>query len=348
MAERIYAGNFLKEASDLTTGEIKEQMENVMELNQRVVKKGTNIILSFSPADAVNNERLARIAMEYMEGVGFGQQPYIVYRHLDTFTPHLYIISVNIRPDGSHIHRRYFGGSGLRPLRAAIEAKFGLIKESENRVRVQVPATPGQKVRYGEKPTTETIAETVQYVRQNYQFRSLSELNAILRQYNIMARAGRPGTRLHQWGGLQYQILDNEGKGRGVPVRASILKFRPTLKALNENFRKVQQPDLAVIGITRLEFDTALREGVAGSARFQDTLRRGQIAVAPDLDDWGKIVGLLLVDFSSRVVVRSTELGEGYDLASIRKKLAFDPLAQQISPARQMQAELKQKRGRHL
>src|SRR5882757_1698968 len=154
-AERIYAGNYLKEASDLVKSEIKGRLENIMELNQRVEKKGTNITLSFSPDDRVYNEMLARIAMEYMERVGFGRQPYVVYRHLDTFAPHLHIVSTNIRPDGKHIHRRYFGGWHLTPVRMAIEEKFGLIKGHKHPDRIPGPATPGQKLQYGKKPTTQ-------------------------------------------------------------------------------------------------------------------------------------------------------------------------------------------------
>lgn len=43
-----------------------------------------------------------------------------------------------------------------------------------------------------------------------------SELNAILRQFNIIARPGVPGARIHQKGGLLYQALGDDGKV-GVP-----------------------------------------------------------------------------------------------------------------------------------
>jgi hypothetical protein len=349
IAERIYAGNFLKEAAELTKGEIKQRMVNRMDLNQRVEKRATNITLTFSPADEVNNEMLANIARDYMEKVGFGRQPYIVYRHLDTFTPHLHILSTNIRADGSHIHRRHFGGWKMTQVRVGIEEKYGLIPGYGSPEKILGPTTPGQKLRYGEKPTTQAIAEVVQYVRQNYRFRSMSQLNAILRQYNVIARPGRPGSRIYQYGGLLYQALDDEGKGRGAPVKASILQFKPTLKALFESFAEYPQPEDDVVQRTRINFNASLKEGAKGIAQFQQALRRRQLAMSPDVDVWGKVTGLFLVDFASKTVVKGEELGEGFDLASVTRRLAFDPLSPASATERRLDApSLKQKRGQRI
>ena len=66
-AERIYAGNFVKEASELGKSEIKGRLENIMELNQRVEKRGTNITLSFSPNDKLDNEKLVAVAKDFRQ-----------------------------------------------------------------------------------------------------------------------------------------------------------------------------------------------------------------------------------------------------------------------------------------
>lgn len=345
-AERIYAGNFLEEAADLEKVKIKGRLENLMDLNQRVEKKVVNITLSFSPADTVNNDLLARIAMDYMSHIGFGRQPYVVYRHLDTFAPHLHIVGTNIRPDGSHIHRRHFGGWQLTQVRTAIEEKFGLRPENGDQDRVLGPATPGRKLIYGKKPTTQAIAEVVQYVRQNYRFRSISEFNAILRFSNVIARPGRPGTRTHQHGGLLYQALDDEGKGVGAPVKASKLEFKPTLKTLSENFSQYGQSDIAIRN-SRLGLFFAIREGEKGSWQFHDSLRRSSLRIAPDVDVWGKVIGLLVVDFESRTVVKGEELGGEYNLEAIRKKLGFDVF--KVVDDRKLEGpSVKKKRGQRL
>jgi hypothetical protein len=130
-AERIYAGNFLKEALHLTRQDIRHRFHERIGLNQRTKKPGIKITISFSPADKLDSGLMARIAKDYMDRIGFSHQPYVVYRHLDTFTPHLHILSVNIRQNGDHIDRRCFGGFRLKPEHTAIEEKYGLLKESD-------------------------------------------------------------------------------------------------------------------------------------------------------------------------------------------------------------------------
>lgn len=324
-AERIFAGNFLQEAPTLSKSEIKIRLQDRMDLNYRIEKKATHLILSFPPADQLNNELLTRIARDFMDRIGFGKQPYLVYRHFDTFTPHLHVLTTNIRPDGSAIHRRYFGGKQLAPIYRAIEEKFGLIRD-EKAGKTIGPQTPGRALHYGEKPTTHALAEAIQYVRQNYQFRSLPELNAILSQYNVVAKRGNPGSRIHQNGGLIYQMLDDEGKFRGIPIRASYLHNKPILKALTEDFKRSQPPGPQVQDRVRSELDAAIRSG----ARFQDSLRRGQLALAPDVDDWGVVTGLLIVDLAARQVVKGEELGETYGWRALKQRLGHDPLHRKI------------------
>jgi hypothetical protein len=235
----------------------------------------------------------------------------------------------------------------LAEVRKAIEEKFGLIQETGQKLHVRAPSTPKQKIRYGEKPTTQAIAEAVQYIRQHYRFRNLAELNAILQQYNVIARPGRPGSRIHQHGGLLYQVLDDAGKGVGAPVKSSILAFTPTLRSLARDFQKHSRAEAVGVGRIKWTFDAALGEAARGSARFGDALRRGGLAVAADRDEWGKTVGLLIVDFQSKRVVRADELG--YELDGLRKKLSFDPLSRDLATEKQGQAtEMKRSRGRRL
>lgn len=186
---------------------------------------------------------------------------------------------------------------------------------------------PGRALRYGEKPTTHALAEAIQYVRQNYQFRSLPELNAILSQYNVVAKKGKPGSRIHLNGGLIYQMLNDDGKFRGIPIRASYLKHKPILKALIEDFKRYQPPGPQLRDRVRGELDVAMRSG----SRFRDVLRRGQLAVAPNVDDWGAVTGLLIVDLAARLVIRGEELGEGYGWHTMKQRLGFDPLQPGIS-----------------
>jgi len=101
-AECLTAANFLKDRERLTVEEKLHCFERRMQLNERV-STNLHITLNFDPRDNLSNERMRQIAKMYMDDIGFGRQPYLVYRHHDAGHPHCHIVSTHIRSDGSPI-----------------------------------------------------------------------------------------------------------------------------------------------------------------------------------------------------------------------------------------------------
>ena len=52
-----------------------------------------------------------------------------------------------------------------------------------------------------------------------YKYTSLAELNAVLKQYNVIADRGNEGSRVFENNGLVYRIVDQQGNKVGVPLR---------------------------------------------------------------------------------------------------------------------------------
>ena len=57
-----------------------------------------HVSLSFSAADKgkLDNEKMLEITQDYIEKMGYGKQPYIVYRHNDTAHPHVHILTSRV------------------------------------------------------------------------------------------------------------------------------------------------------------------------------------------------------------------------------------------------------------
>ncbi|MEM1118973.1 MAG: relaxase/mobilization nuclease domain-containing protein [Bacteroidota bacterium] len=57
-----------------------------------------HVSLSFSAADKVklSNEKMLKITQDYLENMGYGKQPYIVYRHNDTAHPHVHVLTSRV------------------------------------------------------------------------------------------------------------------------------------------------------------------------------------------------------------------------------------------------------------
>jgi hypothetical protein len=344
-AECIYAGNFLKDADQLTQQDKTRRFQDLLQLNQRATQTALHVVLMFPPEERLGNQQLADIAASYMQRIGFGAQPYLVYRHLDAAVTHLHIASITIRPDGSHIYYPLLmPGRISEPARKAVEEEFGLIQAIGHSLQQLNPGPP-QRIEYGRLPSKQVISHTLGYILTNFRYRSVTELNAILRQYNLIAKTGKPGSRLHSYHGLLYQILDEKGQGKGAPIKASALESKPTLRWLETKFIQHENPAAALIVNTRAALDAALRETARNKYSFSDSLRRNQLVLTPG----GTVDGFLLVNFAEKAVIRATELGPGYDLASLRQKLGIDPLQPTLTPANSKQLRQKrQQKGHHI
>jgi len=44
---------------------------------------------------------MTTIATGFMERIGFAEQPWLTYRHVDAAHPHMHIVTTNIQPDAA-------------------------------------------------------------------------------------------------------------------------------------------------------------------------------------------------------------------------------------------------------
>src|SRR5690606_24041249 len=121
--------------------------------------------LNFDPSERLSDDKMKAIADTYMEKIGFGKQPYLVYRHEDSGHPHLHICSVKIRADGTRIDMNNIGKNQSEQARKAIEKSFGLVvaeqqKKQGHRLK---PVSP-QKVQYGKSATKRAIQNVLENV----------------------------------------------------------------------------------------------------------------------------------------------------------------------------------------
>ncbi|GEM_PF-1295837 len=100
----------------------------VLSNNSRVKKPVFHVSLSFAAEEKskLSNEKLVEISKEYMEKMGYGKQPYIIYRHDDTAHPHVHILSsrvdIHSKAKINDSHERYRS----RDIVYDLELKHGL------------------------------------------------------------------------------------------------------------------------------------------------------------------------------------------------------------------------------
>jgi hypothetical protein len=72
--------------------------------NRRTEKVVFHASLNPGPKDKLSDEQLSEIAQAYMEKLGYGNQPYIVFKHSDIKREHLHIVSLRVDENGKKIN----------------------------------------------------------------------------------------------------------------------------------------------------------------------------------------------------------------------------------------------------
>lgn len=338
----LYAANFIKDAHQLTLEDKLQRFDYLNVLNPRSWKNTMHISLNFNLSDNLSTQKMIDIAAAYMEGVGYGQQPYLIYQHLDMVHPHLHIVASNIRP---HLTRLRIYKNHSKQVQKDIENRFGLIKEREQTGKRVLDNRPSviEKLQYGRVRTTNAIAIILDHVLSNYKFVSLSELNDLLRVYNVKADPGKPGSQMRKYKGIAYTALDEKGKGIGGYIKASSFYFKPTLANLEIKFQENKirrEPDLERL---RSAIKYALRDRTANWEQFTGELKMEKIRIVLH-----KIPGqpdeISFIDLKTKTIATGIDLGPGFTALAISDKLALNQ-SREPKQQQQISKELKKDRG---
>ncbi|HEX8358463.1 MAG TPA: relaxase/mobilization nuclease domain-containing protein [Segetibacter sp.] len=326
-AELLHAEGFLKDTEQLNFHDKLERFMGLIELNGRAKTNSLHISLNFDNGDKIDTKNLVEIAEVYMRKIGFVQQPYLVYQHLDAGHPHLHIVTSSIREDGSRIDTFNIGRNQSEKARKEIEKSFGLIRAEDSKQRqvseLQPVSVP--RVQYGRTETKRAITNVLNVVLDNYKFTSLAELNAVLKLYNVMADRGSENSRIYMNNGLTYRLLDIDGNKVGVPIKASDFYNKPTLKNIEERFAANETARQVHKSKLKNTIDIAFLKQPQQSLQGLDTaLQKEGIKVVLRQNKEGIIYGLTYVDHRTKCVFNGSDLGKPYSAKGILERCSVE------------------------
>lgn len=128
VAECISAGNYSSDVDKMTYIMKLNRFIKRAELNENAKRNSVHISMNFDPSEKHSKEKLIAITDTYIEKIGFGEQPYLVYQHHHAGHVHLHVVSINIKKDGKRIDLHQLGIRKSEPARKEIEELFGLVK----------------------------------------------------------------------------------------------------------------------------------------------------------------------------------------------------------------------------
>ena len=319
-AECLYAGNFLKSAKELNFYEKLAHFKRNIDLNTRARTNTLHISLNFDPSEKLGSDKLIQIASAYMDKIGFGTQPYLVYEHRDAGHPHLHIVTTSIRENGRRIVTQNLGRNQSQAARKEIEEDFGLIKATGKKSADATTIT-NQKIQYGKNDTKRSITSVLHTVFSRYHFTSIHEFNAILKLYNLHADRGEKDSRIFQNGGLLYRVLDDKGNRVGVPVKASSIYFKPTLPYLETQFKKGEACRAPHKQRLKTAIDFILLQRPQSLPELIARLKDEKISTAIRENAAHFVYGITFIDHQSGAVFNGSDLGKAYSAAALQERI---------------------------
>jgi hypothetical protein len=324
VAECIAAVNYPKDVAQLTLSNKLNRLLHQAALNENVTRKSVHISLNFDPSEKdLSPARLTEIAHTYMDKIGFGDQPSLVYQHHDAGHPHIHIVTLKVRADGSCIDMQNIGRNQSQQARKEVEKAFGLVlAEGHKRGEAyELRPVPAQKVQYGKRETKRAIANVLDHVLNSYKYTSLPELNAVLRPYNVIADRGEESSRIYKNGGLVYRVVDATGKITGVPIKASDFYNKPTLKFLQERFAQHEMARQPYKARVKNAIDLVLLKHPNHTLHsLMVALKKEGIDTAIRQNEAGIIYGVTYVDHYNKCVFNGSDLGKAYSAKGLQDR----------------------------
>ena len=291
-----------------TMEDVLADMEALIPKNCRTKKTVFHCSLNPHPDEKLSDERLTQIAKEYMEALGYGKQPYIVFKHNDIAREHIHIVSLRIDGEGKKINDK-FEKRRSKKITDTLERKFGLIPSSKVTDKA-MKETP--KIDTNKGNIKEQVANVVRMVLKHYRFCSLGELNAILSKYNLAVEEVKTEFRGKKYDGLVYVPTDDKGKKVSTPIHASDIGRGVGYTAVQNRIQKSKQTIKPLIPTIRNRVLQVMCTSPRTAEEFRQRLEEQGLRVTIRKNESGRIYGITFIDDKEGIALNGSRLGKGY------------------------------------
>ena len=291
-----------------TMEDVFADMQAVIPEKCRTKKMVFHCSLNPHPDEKLSDETLTQIAKEYMETLGYGKQPYIVFKHNDIAREHIHIVSLRVDGEGKKINDR-FEKRRSKQITDTLEKRFGLIPSSKVTDREieevsKIDTTKGN--------IKEQVSETLRSVLKHYKFCSLGELNAILTVYNLTVEETKTEFRGKKYDGLVYVPTDDKGDKVSTPIHASNIGRGVGYTAVQNKMQKSKQAIKPLIPAIRNKVLQTMRTSPKTEEELQQRLEEQSLRVFIRKNESGRIYGITFIDDKEGVALNGSRLGKGY------------------------------------
>ena len=304
LAAELYQSN----DGNYTMEDVLTDMEALILKKGRTKKTVFHCSLNPHPDEKLSDEQFTQIVKEYMEALGYGKQPYIVFKHNDIAREHIHIVSIRVDSRGQKINDR-FEKRRSKQITDALERKYSLIPSSKVTDREMKEVS---KIDTTKGNIKEQVAETLLSVLKHYKFCSLGELNAILSRYHLAVEEVKTEFRGKKYDGLVYVPTDEKGNKAGTPIHASDIGRGVGYTAVQNRMQKSKQTIKPLIPTVRRKVLEVMRTSPDTKEKLQQKMEEQGLRVVIRRNENGRIYGITFIDDEQGVALNGSRLGKGY------------------------------------
>lgn len=281
-----------------------EDFKSFMPKMGRTKKPVLHISLNPHPDDRLTDQDFEILAREYLDKLGFGDQPYVIYKHEDIDRHHIHIVTVNVNEHGKRLNQAFLFRRS-KAITNELEQKYNLHKAQREKVS---PDTPIKKL----DPSGDIkrqVQNTVKLVGMRYKFQTLGEYNAVLSLYNIRCEPTDGKVNGREYHGLVYFAMNDNGDTVSTPFKASRLGKFASRAAVEGHFERSK--DSVDVKPTKRMVASVMAQS-SDKDDFITRLNAKGIDLVLRSNEEGRIYGATFVDHNTHTVLNGSRLGKEF------------------------------------
>ncbi|MCE8453293.1 conjugal transfer protein MobB [Bacteroides uniformis] len=311
-ADVLFGNRIIEPPGDnpYTIEHISRSFGDYLTANRKTEKPILHISLNPDPKDCVSEEQFIKLAEQYMQRMGFGDQPYIVYRHNDIGREHLHIVSVRVDETGRAISDSYEHERSMKVCRE-LEQQFNLTPATKKEWKEGLPLSP---VDYEGGNLKGQLAGVIRPIAREWRFQTLGEYRAVFSLYGITVDEVKGEYGGREYHGLSYSATDKDGNKVGKPFKSSVFGKEAGIAALEKRMLSSaawmkSHKDIATDTAARIA--SAMQTAGRDRVLFERELMRQGIGVVFRTNE-ARIYGATFIDHADKTVFNGSRLGKEF------------------------------------
>lgn len=299
-----------------------QSFEPYLNANKNTEKPVLHISINPHPNDEVSNDMYSEIAQTYMQKMGYGDQPYIVYKHEDLDRKHIHIVTVNVDETGKKIDdSNNFYQS--KKITRELEQTYNLHTAEKKKQTEDLPTL--KRVDYESGDVKKQISNTAKVLIKSYRFQSVNEYRALLSLFGLTVEEVKGEAKGKAYNGLVYSALDDKREKTGNPIKSSAIGKSVGYDALQNRleYSTKYMKENKAFDSSKLIVRSAI-ENYTGKQKFLNDLAKNGLSVVFRENAEGRIYGATFIDHQNKTVFNGSKMGKEFSANIFNELLKND------------------------